>query len=81
MELLEKIKSTHPLERTMALALVNALNYEYALSLPEDKENRALFESFGIGEKTRVAMVGYFAPIAGMLGKMGALLEVIDISK
>ncbi|WP_202943565.1 DUF364 domain-containing protein [Syntrophus aciditrophicus] len=80
-ELLEKIKSTHPLERTMALALVNALNYEYALSLPEDKENRALFESFGIGEKTRVAMVGYFAPIAGMLGKMGALLEVIDISK
>lgn len=81
LELLEKIKSPHPLEKTMALALVNALNYQHALSLPEDKENEILFENFQIGEKTRVAMVGDFAPVARMMREKGALVEVIDIAK
>ncbi len=81
LELLEKIKSPHPLEKTMALALVNALNYQHALSLPEDKDNSVLFESLQIGEKTRVAMVGDFAPVARMMREKGALLEVIDIAR
>ncbi|MDY0186532.1 MAG: DUF364 domain-containing protein [Syntrophus sp. (in: bacteria)] len=81
LELLEKLKSPLPLEKTMAVALVNALNYEYVLSLPEDRENKVLFESFQIGEKTRVAMVGDFAPVARMIKEKGALLEVIDIAK
>ncbi len=81
LELLEKIKSPHPLEKTMALALVNALNYQHALSLPEDKENGILFESFQIGGKTRVAMVGDFAPVARVLREKGALVEVIDIAR
>ena len=38
--LLEKIKSDHQIERSMALALVNALNYQQALQLPEDKNNK-----------------------------------------
>jgi uncharacterized protein (DUF4213/DUF364 family) len=38
-ELLEKIKSDRPIERSMALALVNALNYQDALQLPEDEHN------------------------------------------
>jgi len=81
LELLEKIKSMNPLERSMALALVNALNYQHALSLPEDKGDPALWEILHIGEKTRVAMVGDFAPVARVLKEKGALLEVIDIAK
>ncbi|OPY89912.1 MAG: hypothetical protein A4E72_00943 [Syntrophus sp. PtaU1.Bin208] len=81
LELLEKIKSPQPLEKTMALALVNALNYQHALSLPEDKDNAVLLESFQIGEKTRVAMVGDFTPVARILKEKGALLEVIDIAR
>ncbi|SEM04143.1 hypothetical protein SAMN04489760_10318 [Syntrophus gentianae] len=81
LELLEKIKSPHPLEKTMAVALVNALNYQHALSLPEDKDNSVLLESFQIGEKTRVAMVGDFAPVARIMEERGALLEVIDIAR
>jgi len=81
LELLAKIKSPHPLERSMALALVNALNYQYALSLPEDKEDSSLLEILQIGEKTRVAMVGDFAPVAKILKGKGALLEVIDMAK
>jgi len=42
LELLEKIKSSHPFEMSIAVALVNALKYEYALCLPED-EGTGLF--------------------------------------
>jgi hypothetical protein len=38
--LLEKIKSDNSIERSMALALINALNYDAALALPEDKDNK-----------------------------------------
>lgn len=81
LELLEKIKSPISLERSMALALVNALNYQNALSLPIDKGDPALWDMLHIGEKTRVAMVGDFAPVARVLKERGALIEVIDIAK
>lgn len=81
LELLGKIKSPIPLERSMALALVNALNYQYALSLPTDKGDPALWDMLHIGEKTRVAMVGDFTPVAKVLKEKGAVLEVIDIAK
>jgi len=42
LELLEKIKSSRSLEMSIALALVNALKYEYVLCLPED-EGTGLF--------------------------------------
>ena len=50
LQLLEKIKSDHPVERSMALALVNALNYTDALGYPEDRKNQIMFEEFNIGE-------------------------------
>jgi uncharacterized protein (DUF4213/DUF364 family) len=61
-ELLEKIKSDATIERSMALALVNALNYQPALQLPEDEHNEIMFEQFKITKGTKVAMVGYFGP-------------------
>ena len=45
-ELLEKIKGTDKIQRGMALALINALNYGDAILLPEDKNN-IMFEKFG----------------------------------
>jgi uncharacterized protein (DUF4213/DUF364 family) len=61
--LLEKIKSKNPIERSMALALVNALNHQHALQLPEDENNEIMFEQFKITKGTKVAMVGYFGPL------------------
>ena len=80
-ELLEKIKSDHPLERSMALALVNALNHEDALKLPEDKDNAILFKAFGLQPKTNVAMVGYFGPLVKRLAEKKVSLEILDISR
>jgi uncharacterized protein (DUF4213/DUF364 family) len=80
-ELLEKIKSNSPIERSMALALVNALNHQNALLLPEDENNEIMFEIFKITKGTKVAMVGYFGPLIKRFEQKGAALEVLDRSR
>ena len=80
-ELLEKIKGESTIERSMAIALVNALNYQHALQLPEDKNNEIMFEKFNITKETRVAMVGYFGPLIKHFEQKRAVLEVLDQSR
>ena len=80
-ELLEKIRSDHPLERSMALALVNALNYDSALTLPQDKDNSILFNEFSLQPDTNVAMVGYFGPLVKRLEEKKVPLEILDVSR
>ncbi len=79
--LLEKIKSDHPVERSMALALVNALNYHDAIGFPEDKKNQIMFDQFKIKEGSRVAMVGFIGPLVKLLKQKKASLEVLDASR
>ena len=62
-ELLKKISSRDTIQRSMAIALINALNYEKALQLPEDKNNSIMFDKFAISEGPKVAMVGFFGPL------------------
>jgi hypothetical protein len=78
--LLEKIRRPEMIHRTMAVALINALNYEDAPLLPEDRNNKIMFEMLGIRKGTKVAMVGYFKPFLKALNKRGALIEIIDSS-
>jgi len=78
LELLEKIKSADPVERSMGLALINALNYEESLLLPEDRKNKVLFEKFNILKGARVAMVGYFGPLVKILEEKKVSLEILD---
>jgi uncharacterized protein (DUF4213/DUF364 family) len=80
-QLLEKIKSEHPVERTMALALVNALNYEDALGYPEDRKNSIMFDRFKIGKETKVAMVGFIGPLVNVLKQQQAAVEILDASR
>jgi len=80
-ELLAKIKSANSIERSMALALVNALNHRRALGFPEDHHNRILFEEFHIRAGSRVAMVGYFGPLVKMFEEKKAALEILDASR
>ena len=80
-KLLVKIKSDHPIERSMALALINALNYDSALSLPEDKDNTVIFNHFRLRPGTHVAMVGYFGPLVRRLEEKGVPLKILDDSR
>ena len=78
MKLLEKIKSSNTIERSMALALINALNYQKALLLPEDRKNEILFDTFNVRKGTHMAMVGYFGPLVKKFEQMNVSLEIID---
>lgn len=81
LQLLEKIKSDHLVERSMALALVNALNYKDALGYPEDKKNQIIFDKFKICDGTRVAMVGFIGPLVDLLKQKQAAVEILDSSR
>jgi hypothetical protein len=80
-QLLEKIKSDNPVEKSMALALVNALNYEDALGYPEDRKNRIMFDRFQIGKGTKTAMVGFIGPLVDVLKQQQAAVEILDASR
>jgi len=80
-QLLAKIKSDNTVERSMALALINALNYDEAFKLPEDDDNKIMFDKFKIGKNRRVAMVGYFPPLVRNFEAMGISLEILDLSR
>ena len=77
-DLLESILAPDPMRRTMALALINALNNTRAMKLPEDATNRILYDRFDILNGRQVAMVGYFPPLVRFLEKKQVPLSVID---
>lgn len=77
-ELLAGILTAAPIARTIALALINALNQPSTLGLAEDPQNRILFDRFGILTGARVAMVGYFPPLVRFLEARKIPLIVID---
>ena len=79
--LLEKIKGDQPIERSMALALVNALNYQDALQLPQDENNKIMFQEFKIAKGTNVSMVGYFGPLIKRFEQREAVLDILDQSR
>lgn len=77
-ELLALIQHSNPLQRSMALALVNALNTHRARRLPEDGKNGLLFDALDIGARAKVSMVGLIKPLVVALESMGARVDVID---
>ena len=80
-DLLQLIMDPDPMGRTMALALINALNHRQALAMPEDPGNAMLFDHLGIRSGARVAMVGYFPPLVRLLKKEKVPLSIIDDAK
>ena len=79
--LLAKIKNDNSLERSMALATINALNYDAALSLPEDNDNNVMFDEFKIGRGSNIAMVGFFGPLVRNFKEKKIPLEILDESR
>jgi uncharacterized protein (DUF4213/DUF364 family) len=77
-DLLVHITASDPMTRTMALALVNALNHRHVRQLPEDDGNRMLLDRFAILSGARVAMVGYFPPLVRLLESHQVPMTIID---
>jgi len=77
--LLDYVRSDDTLERSMGIALVNALNEPAAVAMPRDVGAATGFVAqFGVTEGTRIAMVGFFGPVISGLKKLGAELSVLD---
>lgn len=80
--LVDRLLADDPLERSVGLAAINALNHRVALSLPrDDGPAGSLVRELGVTAGTRVGMVGFFPPVARVLEEIGARLEVIDDAK
>ena len=79
-ELLKLLKSPSPLDRSMALALINSLNHETASGLAEGDSDAGWMDDLGIGSGSRVAMVGLFLPLLKILRHRGAEVVVIERS-
>ncbi len=77
-ELLSQIKDPLPLNRSMGLALINALNCHHASKLPADSSDSFWMDALGIRRNTHVAMVGFFRPLMRKFKDRGALVEVLD---
>lgn len=76
--LLRLIQHGDTLERSMALALINALNVRQANRLPEDSDNELLFKQLKIEPGSNVSMVGLIKPLVRMLELKGANVDIID---
>ncbi len=79
--LLEKINNDNSVERSIALATINALNYDAALGLPEDNDNSVMYDRFKIGTDARIAMVGFFSPMVKNFKEKKIPLEILDESR
>jgi uncharacterized protein len=70
------------LERSVGTAAANALNHAAALALPEDEGAAgSLVRELGVVRGTRVAMVGFFPPVARVFEDIGVELDVVDDAK
>lgn len=76
--LLDLLRSDNSLERSLAVAAVNALNRPAALSCPDDATEGDFMGEFGVRRGTRVAMVGFFGPVLTRLRGLGAEVHVLD---
>ncbi len=77
--LLDLLFSTEIVERSAALALVNALNFFKAKEMPGD--TGTLFRDLHIQRGSNIAMVGYFGPVLRDLKAMDVTVDILDSSR
>jgi len=76
---LELIFSKNSLTRSVAIALVNALNHHKTAVLPIDEG--LMFDDLNLKENSTVAMIGFFMPIVKQLKTKKIEVITLDIGK
>ena len=77
--LLAKLFSDDLLERSVAVATANALNYARAEACDEDRDS--LLDDLQIAAGSRVSMIGYFGPVVAKIEARGASVNAFDLGK
>ena len=78
-QLLELLESGNLVERSAAVAAVNALNSTRSGAFPADGDS--LVDDLGLKEGDVVAMAGYFGPVVAKIEAVGASVHAHDIGK
>lgn len=77
--LIDLLLSAGGLERSIGMAAANSLRHAAALALPTDEGAAgSLIRELRIERGTRIAMVGFFPPVARALEQLGAELSIVD---
>jgi uncharacterized protein (DUF4213/DUF364 family) len=75
------IQSKNPLKKSIGIALINALNHDYALFLPDDDNNTGLFAQLDIKMNTKISMAGFVKPLADKIKTKTKFLNILDYDK
>ncbi len=78
-KLLKLLYSSEIVERSVAVALINALNYHRAQAMETD--SGTLFNDLHIKEGSRISMVGYFGPVLKQLKEMNISVDILDSNR
>ncbi|HQO09526.1 MAG TPA: DUF364 domain-containing protein [Clostridiales bacterium] len=77
-ELLKNLTVSSPSSRSMAMALLNALNSERAEKFPHDYDNSTVFDTLNLKKNSRLVMVGFFRPVVKLLQEKGVDIYIAD---
>ena len=80
-EYLDFIKSENSLKKSIGMALINALNHEFASTLPGDDNNNGLFSHLKIDENSKISMVGDILPLVKKIKSKKIIPEILDSEK
>lgn len=78
-KLLYTLNSTDYITRAVAIALINALNYDVTENLNID--NNSLYSQIKLKKWNKVAMIGHFSPIVNQMKKQNISVISYDIGK
>lgn len=78
---LDFITDKSPIKKSIGIAIINALNHDFAATLKDDDKNTRLLSNLKIDNNSKVAMVGFIPPMVKRLKEMGVTPDILDHGK
>jgi hypothetical protein len=80
-DLLSFITKENSFDKTISLALINALNFKECQKMPEDNKNSGFLNEINFSERTKVSMAGFIKPLALKIKEKTKNIDVLDYGK
>ncbi|MCB9481152.1 MAG: hypothetical protein H6680_04930 [Desulfobacteraceae bacterium] len=81
LDILSLITGNSSYDKTVSMALINALNFTECLKMPEDNKNSGLLNQIVFNENTKVSMAGFIKPLAEKIMCKAKNIDVLDYGK
>lgn len=80
-DLLSFITKENSFDKTISLALINALNFKKCQTMSEDNKNNGFLSEMNFSESTKVSMAGFIKPLAQKIKEKTKNIDVLDYGK